>query len=78
MGKGSPLKTRSKLEPRSTKEIWTYQEYLLLPDDGKRYEILEGELEMTPSPSTFHQKVSRNLEMIIWNYVKKHNLGEIY
>ena len=50
----------------------------MLPDDGKRYEILEGELEMTPSPSTFHQKVSRNLEMIIWNYVIKHNLGEIY
>jgi tetratricopeptide (TPR) repeat protein len=33
----------------------TYQDYQLLPDDGKRYEILEGELYMTPSPVTRHQ-----------------------
>ncbi len=30
----------------------TYQDYLLFPEDGKRYEILDGDLFMTPTPLT--------------------------
>ena len=33
----------------------TYEDYLHLPDDGKRYEIIEGELFVTPAPITKHQ-----------------------
>ncbi|GAF82857.1 unnamed protein product [marine sediment metagenome] len=33
---------------------------------------------MVPAPSTRHQNVSRNLEFIIWSFVKSHNLGMIY
>lgn len=57
---------------------WTYQDYLDLPDDGNRYEIIWGELYMmTPAPSTRHQRISRNLEYAFWNYVQEHNLGEV-
>lgn len=59
-------------------DIWTYQDYLELPSDGKVYQIIEGGLYMVPAPTTYHQKVSINLASIIWNYVKKINWGEIY
>jgi len=55
---------------------FTYQDYLELPGE-KRYELIDGDLHMVPAPLTFHQKVSRNLEMLLWNYVKDHDAGEI-
>ena len=36
---------------------FTYDDYLALPDDGKRYEIIEGELSMTPAPTPRHQAI---------------------
>jgi Uma2 family endonuclease len=39
----------------------TYQDYCALPDDGKRYEIIDGDLFVTPSPVTKHQRAARNL-----------------
>ena len=37
------------------KIVLTYEDYVLLPNDRKRYEILEGELSVTPAPSSNHQ-----------------------
>ncbi|MEW5803520.1 MAG: Uma2 family endonuclease [bacterium] len=65
-------------EPLYEEDIWTYQDYLELPNDGKIYEIIGGTLLMAPAPTTKHQKVSRNLEFFIWDYVRKNRLGEIY
>lgn len=59
-------------------DIWTYQDYLHLPNDGKTYQVIGGELIMSPAPSLSHQGVCRNLGFIIWNFVKRHNLGEIF
>jgi len=41
------------------KKIWTYDDLLRMPEpkDGKRYEILDGELVVSPSPSFRHQYV---------------------
>lgn len=55
----------------------TYADYLKI-DDNNRYEILNGELCMVPAPSTDHQGVSRNLEFLIWNFVKKKGLGKVF
>jgi Uma2 family endonuclease len=55
----------------------TYEDYLQLPDDGIRYEILDGELEMTPAPTTTHQRVSRNLHFVIHGYLQATGFGEI-
>ncbi len=58
---------------------FTYQDYKNLPEsETKRYELLEGELIMVPSPTTYHQRISRNLEHILWDLVRKHDLGFIY
>ncbi|HEX9755437.1 MAG TPA: hypothetical protein VGA42_07000 [Gemmatimonadales bacterium] len=34
---------------------WTREEVLALPDDGNRYELIDGELLVTPSPRPLHQ-----------------------
>ena len=58
---------------------WTYQDYLYLPDDGSRYEVIWGELYMmTPAPSTQHQRILRDLGFVLWSYVQEHSLGEIF
>jgi len=59
-------------------EIWTYEDYRELPNDQKIYQVIGGKLLMVPAPSTRHQNVSRNLEFIIWSFVKSHNLGMVY
>jgi len=62
---------------RTTKKPFTYQDYLQLPDDGKRYEVINGELIMAPSPITIHQIISTSLSAGLFNYVKENELGTI-
>lgn len=57
--------------------LLTYDDYCRLPDDGRRYELFEGELAVTPAPSTQHQRISRNLEFILHAYVQTDDLGEV-
>ncbi|WP_018131021.1 Uma2 family endonuclease [Effusibacillus pohliae] len=53
----------SKKKPLSVKESgWTVEEYLKLPEDGNQYEIVGGRLELKPSPTTTHQRISQQLE----------------
>ncbi len=62
--------------PRPAALRFTYQDYLLLPED-KRYEIIDGDLFMTPAPSTSHQRISQNLEFFLERYVREHGAGQI-
>ena len=41
--------------------ILTYKDYEALPADGRRYEVHDGELSVTPAPAPRHQRVSRKL-----------------
>ncbi len=61
----------------ATKLKLTYQDYVLLPDDGKRYEILDGDLYVTPSPTARHQIVSANLFFALSGHVRAEGLGRI-
>lgn len=36
---------------------WTYEDYLALPDDGTRYEIIEGVIYVVNAPNSRHQTV---------------------
>ncbi len=54
----------------------TYEDYLLTPED-QRYELIEGDLEMTPSPGTVHQIVLGNLLSILYDHVKSLDLGRL-
>jgi len=56
---------------------FTYQDYLQMPED-KRCELIEGEFHMVPSPMTYHQRVSRSLELLLWEFVRRNNLGEVF
>jgi len=56
----------------------TYEDYCALPDNGKRYEIIDGELYMSPSPVTRHQRISRRLGFILVAHVEKYELGEVF
>ncbi|RMH05293.1 MAG: Uma2 family endonuclease [Nitrospirae bacterium] len=56
---------------------FTYQDYLQLPED-RQYEIVDGDLYMVPAPTPYHQQVSRNLEFPLHQYVKAHDLGEVF
>ena len=72
-----------KVKERATKykshpKIYTYDDYLELPDDGNRYEIINGELIMVPAPYTIHQEVSGNLEFQLRLYIEKEKVGKIY
>jgi len=57
--------------------ILTYKDYEALPADGRRYELHEGELSVTPAPGTRHQRILRNLSDIVWQHVKGQRLGEV-
>ncbi len=55
----------------------TYDEYCLLPDDGNRYEVLEGELVVSPSPEYPHQKLIWRLGPRLATFVETYKLGEL-
>ncbi|PDW03046.1 Uma2 family endonuclease [Candidatus Viridilinea mediisalina] len=42
----------------SAHECWTVADYEQLPDDGMRYELINGDLRMTPAPNLAHQTMS--------------------
>src|SRR2546426_12601505 len=56
----------------------TYEDYVGLPDDGRRYEILAGELEVSPAPAPRHQRVLLNLVRIVDGHVEERGLGHVY
>lgn len=55
----------------------TYNDYLLLPDDGQRHEIIGGEHYMTPAPTVIHQRLIRNMSQILHQHVRQYQLGEV-
>ena len=50
---------------------------LALPDDGNRYELFDGELLVTPAPSSLHQLALSLLWEALLPFVKLHALGQI-
>jgi Uma2 family endonuclease len=57
---------------------WTYADYCLLPDDGLRYEVLEGELHVNPAPTTIHQTVSKRLLFELMLQLEKTGKGIVF
>lgn len=55
----------------------TIREYRLLPEDGRRWELVDGEFVMTPAPSTKHQRVSRKLQYELMTQLERTGLAEV-
>lgn len=48
------------------------------PDDGNRYEIIDGILHVSPFPSTAHQRIATHLTALLYTYVKQNKLGQVF
>jgi Uma2 family endonuclease len=55
-----------------------YDQLRLLPDDRQRHELVDGELLMTPSPSTRHQRIVSRVHIALATHVNQHRLGEVF
>jgi Uma2 family endonuclease len=56
----------------------TRYEYVLVPEGAPRQELIEGDLVMAPSPSSFHQDILLNLAIIFRNFLREHPIGKVY
>lgn len=54
---------------------WTVEEVYNLPADGNRYEVVHGELLVTPSPVAIHQQIILRLILALGEYVR--GIGEL-
>ncbi|TYO96473.1 Uma2 family endonuclease [Desulfallas thermosapovorans] len=57
--------------------IYTVEDYMKM-DDGRRYELIGGELFVVPSPRPKHQKVSGRIFYQFENFLRNNNLGEVF
>ena len=55
----------------------TYEDYKRTPDD-LRYELLDGELILSPSPRTAHQRTSKRILKPLDDFVEQNKLGEVF
>ncbi len=55
----------------------TYDDFCQLPDDGKRYEIIDGEVFVTPAPRFLHQRVVTRLAHYLSGFLENHPSGEV-
>jgi len=56
----------------------TYEEFRQLPDDGKHYELVHGEVHLSPSRSTKHQLILGNTSVSLGTYVRSARLGVLF
>ena len=61
-----------------TQGVWTYDDYALLPDDGKRYEVIRGELYMSAAPRPLHQRVITRLSFFLEGFLENSALGTAF
>ena len=64
--------------PRELKRKLDYSDLLAAPDDGKRYELVQGHLFVTSSPSPLHQRISRRLQRQLEDYFHDRSIGEVF
>lgn len=57
--------------------LFTVDDLELMPEDGNRYEVIEGELYVSRAPGLPHQRVTSNAIFIFMNYLEQDPIGEI-
>jgi len=59
------------------KNQYTFEDYLRLPE-GAPYQLIRGELIMSPSPSPIHQEVLKSIGVKLVTWVEPRGLGKVY
>ena len=49
-----------------------------MPDDGNKYEVVHGELLVSPSPRMRHQGIVQQLSLLLGNYLTQHQVAAVY
>ncbi|MCG8352416.1 MAG: Uma2 family endonuclease [Chloroflexales bacterium] len=73
-----PTVTPADQAPGPPQGRWTYADYAALPDDGQRYELIDGVLYMTPAPNTGHQGASARFVTHLMTHVEFAGLGRVF
>src|SRR5215472_1456066 len=63
---------------KTVQPMLTYPELRLMPDDGKHYELIDGEVFVSPSPSEKHQRILARLHLSLGGYAVQQRLGRVY
>ena len=58
--------------------LWTYQDYACIPEDGHRYEVVNGVLYMSPAPNMGHQRIVGRIFYYLVTHVDLPGLGQVY
>jgi Uma2 family endonuclease len=65
------------MEPRP-RTPYTYREYALLPEDTRRWELIDGDFFVSPSPGSRHQTVSRRLQYAFMTQLEATGVAEVF
>jgi len=57
---------------------WTLVDLDRLPDDGNKYELIDGDLFVTPAPSPAHEVLATAMRELLDPYVRQERLGTVY
>ncbi|HEY4217137.1 MAG TPA: Uma2 family endonuclease [Gemmatimonadaceae bacterium] len=57
---------------------WTVADRDELPDDGNRYEVIDGELFVTPAPALRHQEAVAQLYRLLAGYLEHDRVGHAF
>ncbi|MCP9492994.1 MAG: Uma2 family endonuclease [Pyrinomonadaceae bacterium MAG19_C2-C3] len=57
--------------------VVTVEDLAAMPDDGNRYEVIEGEIFVSGAPNFIHQVATSNLIGSIHPYLRKNPIGTI-
>ena len=63
---------------RAAADMITVEEYRAMPEGPPYYQLIDGELIMSPSPNRYHQDISANVFRILDAFVRSHSLGRVY
>jgi Uma2 family endonuclease len=67
------------MDEHTDKKVWTYEELVALdePRNGKKWEIFDGELVVSPSPGSAHQLVAKRLVLALVEQIEKRGHGTV-
>jgi Uma2 family endonuclease len=66
------------VESKPIRKVWTDEEIMRLPDNGYSYEVVDGELVMSPKNNLQHGDLCAEILMRMRAHAKKHKMGRVF